>query len=66
MYTIILSFVLLTGDVSPVAQSKERFATKEACEKVRSEHEAAFRKEIDKIQAQAPEVKDIKLECVKG
>lgn len=65
MFTIILSFVLLTGEVVPIATRKDSFPTMTVCEKVRAEDEAAFRRDLDKIKAAEPAVKDVKLECVK-
>lgn len=64
MFTIILSFVLFTGDVVPVAQRNNSFPTLAACEKVRAEDEAVFRRDLEKIRAAEPTVKDVKLECV--
>jgi len=65
MFTILLSFVLLTGEVIPVAQRKDSFPTMAACEKVRAEDHALFLRDLDKIKAAEPAVRDFKLECVK-
>lgn len=65
MFTIILSFVLFTGEVVPIANRKDSFPTLAACERVLAEDLVAFRRDLDKIKAAEPTVKDVKLECVK-
>jgi len=65
MFTIILSFILITGDVVAVAERKNTFPTLATCEKVLAEDLAAFRRDLDKIRASDPRVSDVKLECVK-